>query len=281
MVRVRYSFSSRRTGHTENIRKQKEEFPEVVKELIESSDIILVILDARFIKETRDKELEEQIKKRGKKIIFVLNKSDLIEKGKLDKNELSELYPYVFMSSKTRKGSKDLRNRIKIESKKIEKTVNSIGKTTVGVIGYPNTGKSSVINTLIGKHSAGTASEAGYTKGIQKLKLGPDIFLIDSPGIIPQREYSTVDGEKMSKHAKVGGRSYSQVKEPAFVIGMIMKDYKGLLEKHYNIEANGNSEILIEELGKRRGFLNKGGEIDEDKTARFILREWQEGKIKI
>lgn len=281
MVRVRYSFSSRRTGHIENIRKQKEEFPEVVKKLIEFSDIILVILDARFIKETRDIELEEKIKKRGKKIIFVLNKSDLIDKDKLDEKELSELYPYVFMSSKTRKGSKDLRNRIKIESKKIGKPIDSLGRVTIGVIGYPNTGKSSVINTLIGKHKAGTASEAGYTKGIQKLKLSPDIFLIDSPGIIPVREYSNVDEEKMSKHAKVGGRSYSQVKEPEFVIGRIMKDYKGLLEKHYNIQADGDSEILIEELGKRKGFLKKGGEIDEDKTSRSILKEWQQGKIRI
>lgn len=281
MVRVRYSFSSRRTGHLENIRKQKQEFPEVVRKLIESSDIILEVIDARFIKETRDKDLEKEIKKQGKRIIFVLNKSDLIDKDKLDEKILVEIYPYVLISSKTRRGSKDLRSRIKIESKKIEKPVNTLGKITVGVIGYPNTGKSSVINLLIGKHKAGTASEAGYTKGIQKLKLGPDIFLIDSPGIIPKKEYSQVEEEKISRHAKVGGRSYSQVKNPGFVIAKIIKDHKNTLERHYGIEAKGDSEILIEELGKKKGFLKKAGEIDEDKTARLILKEWQEGKIRI
>ena len=61
----------------------------------------------------------------------------------------------------------------------------------------------------------------------------------------------------------------------------LMKEFRGVLEKHYKIRSKYDSEILLEELGKRKGFVKKGGVVDEDKTARFILKEWQEGKIKI
>ncbi len=280
-MRVRYSFSSRRTGRLENIRKQKQEFPKVVEKLIRSSDIILEILDARFIQETRNIDLEEHIKNQGKRLIFVINKTDLLSKDKINKKDLNRAYPHVFVSSKTRKGSKDLRNRIKIESKKIQKPVDKSGKITIGIIGYPNTGKSSLINILIGRKKAGTGAEAGYTKGVQKLKLTSEILLIDSPGIIPKKEYSSVEQPKIAKQTKIGGRSFSQVKEPELVIASIMKEFRGILEKHYKIKAKSNSELLIEELGKRKGFLKKKGLIDEDKTARFILKEWQQGKIKI
>jgi ribosome biogenesis GTPase A len=279
MVRVRYSFSSRRTGHIENIRKQKKKFPALAREVVDNSDIVLEILDARFINETRNLEIEEYIKKKNKRIIFVLNKADLAEN--INKDLLAELYPYVLVSAKTRKGAKDLRKRIKIESKKIETPLSDLGKVSIGVVGYPNTGKSSLINMLIGKHSARTAPEAGFTKGLQKLNLTPEIQLIDSPGIIPEKEYSNILTEKISKHAKVGGRSYNQVRDPEMVIAAIIKEHKGVLESHYNIKADGNSEILIEELGKRHGFLKKGGIVDEDRTARLILKDWQEGKIKV
>jgi ribosome biogenesis GTPase A len=154
-------------------------------------------------------------------------------------------------------------------------------KITVGIIGYPNTGKSSLINSLIGKSSAGVGSDAGFTKSIQKIKLSENIVLIDSPGIIPEREYSSQDREKISMHTKLGARSYSQVKEPEMVIANLMKDYSKTLEKFYKIDAKGDSEILLEELGRKKGFMKKGGEVNEDTAARLILKDWQSGKIKI
>jgi ribosome biogenesis GTPase A len=65
------------------------------------------------------------------------------------------------------------------------------------------------------------------------------------------------------------------------VINDLVREYPGIIELHYKIDCKGDSERLIEELGKKRGFLKRGGEVEEDKTARFILKEWQEGKIKI
>jgi ribosome biogenesis GTPase A len=276
-MRVRYSYSSRRTGRIKNIKKQRKKYPIILDEIVSCSDIILEVLDARFPKETRNKEIEESIKKLEKKIIFVLNKSDLIESQKRFKG-LS-----IFVSCKDRKGIKKLRDLIKFESKRIKKIVDKdkLGKVVIGIIGYPNTGKSSLINLLIGKKSAGTGDEPGFTKGIQKIKLSKEVVLLDSPGVIPEKKYSSIEIEKISSHVKTGARSHSHVKNPEFVVAEIMKENPGKLEKYYGFNTKGDSEVLIYKLGKKYNFLKKGGVVDEDKTSRKILKDFQEGKIGI
>ena len=176
-----------------------------------------------------------------------------------------------------------MRDRIKAEAKKVnkEKDEEESRKVVVGIIGYPNTGKSSLINSLIGKSSAGVGSDAGFTKSMQKIKLSQDVVLMDSPGIIPEREYAPQDREKISLNARLGARSYSQLREPEMVIVTIVRDYPNLLEKFYKTDAKGDAEKLLEELGKRKGFMKKGGEVNEDTTARLILKDWQSGKIKL
>ena len=278
-MRVRYSFSSRRTRHTKNIRKQREKYPSILQKVVETSDIILEILDARFIDETRNYEIEEDIKKKDKKLIYVINKSDLTSR----ENIITNIFPKVIMSCKKRYGIKSLRDLIKKEAKKIKplnKQREKFEKIVVGVIGYPNTGKSSVINLLIGKKSAGTGSDAGYTKGLQKLKLTSEITLLDSPGVIPSKEYSSENKTIITKNTKVGARSHSQVKDPELVITNLMKEYPEVLQKYYKIKT-GSAEHLIEKLGRQKNFLKKGNEVNFDKTSRLIIKDWQEGKIKI
>lgn len=278
-MRVRYSKSSRHTGHLANIKKQREKYPRLLLKVIEISDIILEVLDARFIKDTRNFEIENYIKKKNKKIIYVFNKSDLIEEK--NKDDFKDLYPHVFVSSTKRRGGKELRDRIKREAKEVKKDINNkFDRIQVGVIGYPNTGKSSVINLLVGKTSARTGAEAGFTKGIQKLKLTTDLLLIDSPGVIPRREYSQTASAAISKHTMVGARTYDKVKEPEIVVNDLMLQFKDSFEKFYKTKAE-NSEELIEELGKKKNIFRKGGDVDDDRVARMILRDWQEGKIKI
>ncbi len=280
-MRKRYSFSSRRTGNIDNLRKQKKKYPTIADKIVQDSDIILQVLDARFPEETRNLELEEEIIKKGKKIIYVFNKSDLVDKRKLRK--FNYLNPSISISCTSYQNIKDLRNLIKRIAKKIDKPVNrdKLGKVVVGVIGYPNTGKSSLINVLIGRSSAGVGSDAGFTKSIQKLKLSEGINLLDSPGVIPKKEYSSSDSEKIATHTKLGGRSYSQVKEAEMVVANLMKDYSKQIEKFYKIKAHGDSEILLEELGKQKGFFKSKGLINEDKAARVVLKDWQQGKIRI
>ncbi|MDD5012428.1 MAG: 50S ribosome-binding GTPase [Candidatus Nanoarchaeia archaeon] len=259
----------------------KAKYPELAETIIRMSDIILEVLDARFIQETRNPELEKEIKKQDKKIIYVFNKSDLIDIKKIKEEEISSLTPKVFVSCITRKGGKELRNKIKITSYTVKRPVDKfLNKITVGIIGFPNTGKSSVINLLVGKPAAGVGSDAGFTHGIQKVNLTSNIVLLDSPGVIPAKQYSTSNIEAMARNTKVGARSYSQVKDPAVAVTNIMRDYSSVLEKFYSISANGDAEVLMEKLGRQKGFLKKRNEVDEDKTARLILKDWQEGRIK-
>jgi hypothetical protein len=274
-MRPRYSFSSRHTGQAKdpkNIRKKKKKFPEVAQKVLEDSDIVLQILDARFVTDTRNKEVEEYVKENHKKILNVVNKADLIAK----KNLVLPPPPYAIASCKNRSGIKDLRNKIKKIASKIKKEE----KVVVGIIGYPNTGKSSVINFLIGKKSAGTGSEAGFTKGMQKLKLTQDIVLLDSPGIISKKDYNAISSEKLAQNVKVGARSYSQVKNPEQIIVELMREFPGIISKHYKIETE-DPEHLLEELGRKKNMFKKQGEVNFDKTSRIILKDWQEGKIKL
>ena len=280
-MRVRYSFSSRRTGQIVPTNKHREPYPKMVKEVIETSDIILEVLDARFLKETRNAQLEKIISEAGKKIIYIINKVDLVDSNIKEKVELLELMPYVLMSCKNRIGVAELRNRIKIEVKRLKlKETKGFERAQVGIIGYPNTGKSSLLNILAGGKPARKSPQAGFTRGIQKVRLSKGILLLDTPGVIPEDEYSPIGLRELKKHAKIGVRTYDKMKNPEFVLADLMRQNKGLFEKFYGVEANGDSEILINEIGKKRNFLKKGGIIDSDRAARAILKDWQEGKIK-
>lgn len=287
---VQYTYSSHRTRRIDKIRKQRVKYPQVAKNIVDTSDIILEVLDARFVEETRNTELEKEIEKQHKKIIYVLNKSDLIKPSKLSEIK-GTIYPYVIVSATQRKGIKDLRDLIKRLSKTIEKremreirkdkvVVGEDKRIKVGVIGYPNAGKSSLLNILSGKSAAGVGADAGFTKNVQKIRLSEDIVLVDSPGVIPEDQYSVIDKEKIAQHTLAGGKSYTQIKEPDMIVFELFKKHPETLNKFYELNVESSDE-LIEEVGKIKGFLKKGGKVNEDSAAREILRAWQMGEIKV
>jgi len=272
MVRVRFSFGSRHTGHLENIRKQRKKFPEVVEEVINKSDIVLEVLDVRFIEDTRNRDIEKYIRKSGKRLIYVLNKIDMINEKELENIKLK---PYALVSCTKRIGSKNLRELIK----RTIKTLHYKEKYFVGIIGYPNTGKSSLINFLVGRNASGVGNEAGFTKGLQKVKLTNEISILDTPGVISDREYSMNDNDKMSKQAKLGGKSFNKIKEPEIAVQKLVDEYQEKITKYYNIDFSEDADLFLEELGKKIGMLKRGGEVNTDMVARRVLRDWQEGKI--
>jgi hypothetical protein len=277
-MRVRYSFSSRHTGTIANTNKHRIPIPKMVKEIIRISDIVLEVLDARFIEETRNKELEKMILDSGKKLVFVLNKVDLIDVAELKRNiDLEGLKPYVLVSCKTKNGIRELRTRIKIEAKKIKRERG----THVGIIGYPNTGKSSIINVIAGGGRARTAAESGFTKGMQKIRLAKGVLLLDSPGVMPEKEAPAHRTEHARKLSIIGVKTFDRAKNPEFIVFELMKENPGVFEKFYGIDARGDSEKLIEEYGRRNKLLAKGGSVNVDRAARAILKDWQLGKIRV
>lgn len=262
-------------GKTPYTNKHKKSFVSIVENLVKEVDIVLEILDARFIEESRSREIEDKIKRSGKILIYVFNKADLADKNKIViEKELQDFKPHVFFSSKDRKGSSDLRKLIKINAKKLNKEV-----INIGVIGYPNVGKSSLINLLAGRSAARTSSEAGHTKGIKKIKLSQGIYLIDTPGVIPISEKHAPNYRQ--KNSQIGAIVLDKIKDPDLVIDTIMTQYPGALEKYYGIEVQDNSETFLEEFGRRLNFLKKGNLVDTNRTAKKILRDWYEKKILV
>ena len=285
IMRVRYSFGSRHTGHLDNITKQKEKFPKLVRDIVRISDILLEVLDSRFIEESRNEDFEKLIKEQGKKIIYILNKSDLVDKEKVRKQITEnhpEIFPFVFVSCKNRSGSREIRNRIKIEVSKLEKKKDGgkFDRAQVGIIGYPNTGKSSLINLITGKSAARVGAESGFTKGMQKISLTKSILILDTPGVIPESEYSHSKTSAIQKQSKLGARTLDKIRDPELMVIGLMKEYSKQIEDFYQVTANNDSDLLIQEIGKKFNFMKKGGTIDEDRVSRVIIRDWQEGKIK-
>ncbi len=240
-------------------------FWDIVKAVIAESDIMLMILDSRFPRETQNIEVEQKIRNANKVLIYVLNKCDLISKHE-QKKAASKLSPSVFVSSTIKYGKTILRNKI------LQYSANR--DVNVGVVGYPNTGKSSVINLLKGKTSAPVSSRSGYTTGLQKVRADNRILLIDSPGVIPFKE-----NDKL-KHMMIGTIDSSNPKDPEGFVHSIFKKYPGVLENHYSIKGDDPDEKL-EFLALKMNKLKKGGIPDGYSAAVMIMRDWQKGRISL
>jgi ribosome biogenesis GTPase A len=310
MVRVRYSFGSRHTGRLGNIRKQRKGFPKIMQEVIEMSDIVLEILDARFVGETRNLEVEEMVERMGKRLVYVFNKCDLVDAKKVKSEVAKRMTPYVFVSATKGIGLGELKARIKMEAKRVvamrrESKKDGLGgqeanwdRVHVGVMGVPNAGKSSVINLVTRRGVASVGANAGWTKGMQKIRMSEGILVLDTPGVIPVSRYTTRSTE-FAADVKIGARSYGDVRDPAGAVSYLMirekvkTDGSGLDENgefeitedgkriagFYGMVFGGDVDEFVGALGRKRGFLLKGGIVDEDRAARLILKDWQEGRI--
>jgi len=237
-------------------------FWNIVNHVLKEADILLLILDARFPNLTLNEELKDKAKE--KPIIYVLNKADLATKSSLEKWK-RKYKNTVYISAKEHRGTTILLRKI------LE--VAQGKKVTVGIVGYPNTGKSSVINALKGRKSAGTSPHAGFTKAKQCIRITENIFLIDTPGVLP---YLEKDKEKL---ALIGAVDINKTKDPDLAATDLIKQKRNLLCKYYGVQE-GSPEKILESIATRYKKVQKGGIPNIDETARMILRDWQRGKIK-
>ncbi len=249
-------------------------YQNIVKDVIKKADILLEVVDARFPDETRNSEVENEIARSRKPFIIVINKCDLVSKETLDKTKirLSKIAPTVFISSKDRSGTTILRHKI------LEIAAIKGRDILVGSVGYPNTGKSSVINAVTGRHRAGTSPISGHTTGKQLVKAGSRIRFMDTPGVIPFDENDeTILGFLAVKDA-------THLKDPTAVAMKIIEKFcaqnKTALESFYNVTIEGqDSYDTLILIGRHSNYLQKKGEIDETRTAVKIINDWQKGLL--
>lgn len=249
----------------------------IVWDVIGKSDVILEIVDSRFPSKCRSFNIEKQIiENPSKTLIIVLNKSDLIPK-EIGEKWVRFFYdrgiPAALVSAQERLGTSRLRKLIMRYAPK-KRTGDDI---IIGVVGLPNTGKSSLINIFKGRSSAPTAPVPGHTKAMQLLRIGSKLLIYDTPGVVPsaipftdQLLLGIVRPEKLDDPVKA-----------ALILGtMIERIRKGVLKEHYGIDFN-NSEEFFEKLAIKRNRLRKGGEPDVETIARQFLMDHIKGKIRI
>ena len=283
-----------------------------LKKVIEASDVILEVLDARDPEGCRTRAVEAAILARGsgKRIVLVLNKIDLVPRevarGWLE--SLRREYPAVAFKASTQKQHRNI-SRVSSGSragsalddskagalqsskcvgadsllsllKNFSRNKNIKTMITVGVMGYPNVGKSSLINSLKRTRVAGVSSTPGFTKALQEVQLDAHVKLIDCPGIIfaSNQEAATAGGS-----AGVLLRncvSVDALVDPVGSVGALLErvDAVSMME-HYAIPAFDSLRQFLVHVGKRRGKLMAGGVIDREAAARVVLRDWNEGKI--
>jgi hypothetical protein len=242
-------------------------FWDSVNGVINEADILLEVVDARRIDETRNLEIEDKVRRAGKLLIYVFNKCDIADMSALE-HKKKELFPSVFVSSKEYHGIKMLYERIIIEAKRL-----GIKRPKVGVLGYPNMGKSSLINALNGSAKARISAESGFTKGKQYVG-AKGILLIDTPGVIPFGENDTV------KKALTG--IDTKFKDPETAVLKVIEEYPGTIEQFYGAEANAeDAEESLENIAVKLNLLLKGKRPDMRRASERILRDLRDGKIKI
>ncbi|KAG0139634.1 hypothetical protein CROQUDRAFT_666217 [Cronartium quercuum f. sp. fusiforme G11] len=285
-----------------------------LKKVINLSDVLIEVLDARDPLGTRSIQLEKEVIKSGKKILLILNKVDLIPKENVESwlKYLRRSWPTLpfkcstqsqrsnLCSKKTSNGTIDgssnacstqplmhlLKNYARYttsdNNSNTGPSIKSLASITVGVIGFPNVGKSSLINTLKRSKACPVAPTPGHTKEVQEISLEKGLKILDCPGVVMDSVGS--DPSKVLRNVV----KIEQLSDPFGPIGIILKRCK---HEHlmliYNISAfsypNQSDDELTKEfliqVARSRGRVKKGGIPDLIGSARSVLRDWNSGRI--
>jgi nuclear GTP-binding protein len=255
--------------------------------VVDSADVLLYVVDARDPMGTRSPFLEDYMRreKKFKHFVFVLNKCDLVPLWVTARwlQILSKDYPTIaFHASVNHPFGKGNLISILRQFAKLHNVTHRGSKQTktpisVGIVGYPNVGKSSVINTLRRKSVCKVAPIPGETKVWQYVALTRSIFLIDCPGVVYDKEGNNDVQAVLKGVVRIERLGSADKTDVVNTVLQIVK--KKDIVATYNIYEWRDVNDFLDQLAKLRGKLGVGGAPDADLAARMVLYDWQRGKI--
>ncbi len=258
----------------------------MMEENIKLIDIVIEIVDARLPLSSRNPKIDEIVGSKPR--LLLLNKCDIADSSITARWEkyFNDLGVPVMVVSST--GNKKLGSVFdkcrsiladKIERQKEKGITNRAIK--VIVVGVPNVGKSSLINKLSGRKSAITGDRPGVTRGKQWIRLGNGIELLDTPGILWPKFEDELVGKKLAFTGAIRDE-IMDVEELACQLLVFLRDkYPQSLADRYKMTDISDLEPyeMLELLGRKRGFVVSGGEIDTERAAKILLDEFRGAKL--
>lgn len=248
-----------------------------LKERISVIDLIVELLDARIPQASRHKDLPEWAK--NKPIITVLNKVDLADPKKTKEQDL------LSINCKNPQTIKALVNEIEVQAQpalaKLKKQ-GIIGRAIrVMVVGYPNVGKSSLINALAHSKKAKVADQAGVTRHQQwiDVKSKLNLKLLDTPGIIPAQFYSEDQALKLALCNCLGESAFDHVLIAREGMALLESLYPDSIKNYYKIpDSDRGKEFLLESIAETKALI-KDGELDINRATELFLHDFREARI--
>lgn len=260
----------------------------LIKESLSLVDAVTEIVDARIPESSRNPELAEMIG--DKPLILLLNKSDLADK------DATKQWLSFYRSQGVRAVAADCKSgsglnayRESVKQALAEKIKSNAEKGMAGrplrimVVGIPNTGKSSFINKMAGKNRAKVADKPGVTRQNQWFAIGDGMELLDTPGVLWPKFEDPAVGDKLAFIGSVKNEVFDPETLALRLIDVLAADYSAQFSQRYKLEKFDISKMenyeILELVGRKRGMLISGGEIDTLRAANMILDEYKGGKF--
>lgn len=288
--------------------KSRKAYDKIFKAVVDASDVILYVLDARDPESTRSKKVEQAVLQAGgKRLIFVLNKVDLIPTQVLTQwlDFLKLSFPTVpLKASSTSVGqsvyNKNLSNAVTSNAlmhalKTFANKANLKRSIVVGVIGYPNVGKSSVINALTNRHGNSKACPVGNMAGVttlmREVKIDNKLKILDSPGIVFPDELSSKKNVGEAKLALLSAITPKSISDPIGAVEHLLKRLSkdatmaDSVKQYYEIPALPSLDLkeftkhFLIHVARSRGRLSRGGIPNMESAALAVLNDWRDGRI--
>lgn len=260
----------------------------LIKESLSQVDAVTELLDARIPLASRNPELDELTQKKPR--IVLLNKCDMADSKTTEKwiEYFKEKGQYaIAVDCRTGKGLNQyhslIRTVLKDKIKQNEERGMPGKPLRVMVVGIPNTGKSSFINRMAGKSRAKVADKPGVTRHNQWFAIGNGIELLDTPGVLWPKFDDPEVGDKLSFIGSVKDEVTDVETMAVRLLKILMSDYRTLLCERYKLKDEDIDDKepweVLETIGRKRGMLIRGGEVDTERASVMLLDEYRSAKL--